>query len=206
MITSKIKKLLAIAENVPGTPEAVTAAAIALKLMKQHAVAQSDLAECDVDPIEHAIMPSTNTALWRRSLIEVVAQHCSCSSLFVQGQVRVYGHTTELAAALFLIGLLEAQITAEGWGYVDSRLTPATHSDVNRFLCSAVSRVQSRLRALHQVDTAMVGTGLALARGYAVSAFVQARWQPAPGSYSLEGHRAGYAAGDRIRLGLKEVT
>lgn len=207
-VEEKIKKLLALAENVPDTPEGITAAKIALKLMKEHAVKVSLDGGID-DPITFRVVPTEHRLLmWRRSLAEVVAQHCSCRSLLVGGKLRIYGHIHDVEAALYLLDLLETQVVSEGWTYADSLLdVPGKYATVDRFLRAAILRIRNRLVELTHAESPVDDKGgqLMALRDLAVDAHIRAQYEVANRDYAVEGSAAGYAAGGRVRLGLTEV-
>jgi hypothetical protein len=204
MIADKIAKLLALAENVSGTPEGITAASIAMKLMKEHAIEYGDLA--GAEEIEQRDVPGENLAMWRRSLVEVVAKHCQCRSLKIGPKLVMFGHTNDLETALYLLTLLEAQVASEGWTFADARRYSANrYTDVDSFLRTVVIRLHSRLSELRAEDEETVGTALVVQRGNEVDAFVSARSKVDRNAYSPALSREGLRAGDRIRLGLPEL-
>ena len=81
-IMDKIRKLLRLAES-DNENEAESAARIAAKLMREHAVTQSSLSESallEEDPVGvHAFEVGTST--WRIQLAWAMATHCSVSAL-----------------------------------------------------------------------------------------------------------------------------
>ncbi len=201
MITDKIQKLLALAEDTEGTPEGILAAKLAMKLMKEHAIEYGDLA--GAEEVEQRDVPGENMAMWRRGLVEVVAKHCQCRSLKIGPRLVMFGHTHDIETALYLLDLLETQVVTEGWTFHD-RCPGVSYAGVDTFLRSVVIRLRARLIELHAEDAQAPGTALVVRRGAEVDAFVSARNQVDRGAHSVNLSREGLRAGDRIRLGLPE--
>jgi hypothetical protein len=172
----RIRQLLAIADDAPGTPEGITAAKIALKLIHAHAVDVDN--DARDEPVTYRTIPNdAEWPMWRRNLAEVVARHCACRALYVNRQLRVYGHAHDLEAALTLLQLLEAQLVDEGWRYVDSLDATANHyRSVDRFLRSAVGQIRDRLEEVTAEAQESPGTALVVARGSEVDRHLSERF------------------------------
>jgi hypothetical protein len=207
-IIAKVEKMLRVARDQAGTPEGETAAALAHKYMRAHAVSMAEIdldRQLAADPMIQRDV-RTPVSIWRRILLDAVAVHCSCRSLYNSSGgiqiVHVYGHKTDVEVAEFLYAICERQIEAaarhyvagldEWWSRGDKR------SMGNDFRRSAVRGLKVKLAELRKVDREADGTALVVARGDRVSAWVEDTVEyrnstVAARNLNAEGWRAGQA-------------
>lgn len=135
-IINKVKKLQNTAARAEGN-EAETAARIALKLMREHALSQADLDAFDTeeDPLVRyevhfdglCLVTSkevqnwfNKTAGWKRALASAVGGYLGLRTSYREGRPTwaFYGHRSDCLEAVKLYGICAAQIDAECKAYL----------------------------------------------------------------------------------------
>lgn len=154
----RIRKLLAVAADQPGTPEGESAARIARRLMAEHDVAGRDLDPRAVDPIGRVPLAVDGTVRWRRKLAAAVARHCECVLSWSpgQGNAYLYGRTSGIALAEYLLAVFQREVE-EARTRFDHDL-PLMMPEADRrsrwsdFCGSAVLAIEIRLRGLREEE------------------------------------------------------
>lgn len=209
-VLDKIKRLLALAEDQAGLPEGERAAAIAERLMREHAISVAQLAEPPPDPIVEQEQHTTS-ATWRVELVATVARHCSCSAWRMRGSgtVVLVGHTSDVEVARYLFELCVRQIDAAARAFVQGVHPRLRRAHGTAFRRSAVAGLAHKLQAQRDraATTDPSGTALVHRRWTSVEAFME-RAHPhlrsrRGSAYSFS--RAGWDAGQQVQLtgGLK---
>ena len=172
-ITSRIRKLLALAEGSEGS-EAESAARMADKLMREHAVSLHSLREDQIlsqDPMEVTAI-EVGKSTWSIQLAWALATHCNVSALravrrtnrnpWVQGSVDdgkgwkrrtfalAYGHKSDLEVWRYLCSVANREIQRLAKEFRDEYRndyweTPS-RTDVTRFREGAVQGLSTKLR------------------------------------------------------------
>jgi hypothetical protein len=112
-IVEKIKKLLALAEDQAGRPEGEAAAAIALRLMAQHAVEESTLGQ-DTGVVQERVIIATSN--WLKELWWTLANHCQVQAYFskrtrgAQPAMLLFGARADIDVTKYLVGVCEDEI------------------------------------------------------------------------------------------------
>lgn len=119
----KIEKLLRRAKAQEGEPEGETAAAIAARLMAQHAISMDDVSieERKKDPmIRHRVVIAQAT--WERDLFHDIARHCNTKGghHVGSGKASFYGYKTDCEIAEYLFTICRRQIKDACKRYLDS--------------------------------------------------------------------------------------
>lgn len=214
-IVDRIRKALALAEDQAGTAEGDTAAKIARKLMRKHAIEAADLDhEPEDDPMVEYEFEIEKRQQWRRDLAHGLAKHCEVFSLHTYGtnKMTLYGQKSGVEVAEYLYSvvvrqveqLLDAHVAMfmdEGtWGPLT---TGQKRSQRNSFCRSAVWRIRARLKALRQTEenespgtTALMKRQFNEAKQWARSQGV--RWRSTSSDWNWSA--AGAAAGSSVSL------
>lgn len=211
-IHEKIRKLLALAADA-GAGEAETAAAMAARLMAEHAVSLADVAASETrqKPSVGCRQIPVSAAIWESMLVHVVARSCGGvvirqkagreTSLLVYAPEAVIDSMLDLAAYLRLQVLREAAKEA-------ARVRPERVRAWKRsFIVGAISRAGERLREQRrQVAEASRQAGTALATlDHDVERHVASKHPRLKTGRRIlvgAGFGDGRAAGDRLDVGV----
>jgi len=115
-LLSKISKLRSLAENNPNANEAAVAAAMADRLMREHAITTADLdlgALLDADPlVEH--YHKITRASWTAQLAWAIGAHCRVKVLRSRSRsgtsARIFGHQSDVEVFLYLYEVARREI------------------------------------------------------------------------------------------------
>lgn len=211
-IIAKIEKMMRLARSVEGTPEGETAAAIAAKWMRAHAIEMAELdldRLADVDPLTEKGVRVAKS-VWRRNLFHALALHCSCRVLYNshrggKGQrITIYGHKSDVEVVEYLYVICERQISRDATAYVKGLESwrPVRRMG-NNYRRSAVAGLASKLREMRKgaADTDAKGTALVVQRDQRVEDWFEDTNDYTAGRRSDYNHnRDGYAAGLAVDL------
>ena len=213
-IAARIVKALATARDQGGTPEGETAARIAQAMMDEHALSMADLDTAsreEQDPLAMERVDVGDSSMWRRSLMGIVARHCTLRSLYTEGstKMKLFGHAHDIAVASYLFDVIARQVQQgadkhmRGLKNVTSGEARSAH---NAFACSAVRGVKEKLAemAAAKVKAAgPAGTALALQDREArmLAFFERAKGNTSSGAGMVRNHSAaGYQAGKNVSI------
>ena len=212
-IIDRIKKLQALAEGSEGN-EAEQAAALALRLQREHLVTQEELDEKDrdKDPLvrlkvtiiglrlwqDHHHDAPKRTAEWKRQLAGATSRYMDCKWSLRAGTpwLSFWGHQSdcELAQYLFNVAAMQIEADRESW--------EPSSADFRR---SAVNGLESKFNELKRevavADTS--GTAIVIRRKHTVDAWCVEQFKnfrPGKKASSYNHSTAGYQAGKRIKL------
>lgn len=211
---SRIRKLLRLAEDQPGTPEGISALAMADGLMARHGISRSTLqlegAQADFRNRSFAI---GRKEAWRRSLVDAVADYFDCAALYRADEdvVETYGPEASLPQVEYTFAVYLRQLQRRWKAHVEElksleiweRLTLREQLDTRDGFCvSFAAGVKERLerdriqeaREDPAIDALMNAQRRALERWMRRAGV---RWRPSfrkVGSWSNEGFAAGYEA------------
>lgn len=217
-IIDRIQKLRALAEGSTGN-EAEVAAAMADRLMREHAVSLIDLTEDQIlrdDPMADAEF-AISRASWTAQLAWALGEHTRVSVLRTRTYrdakrvtlARAWGHTSDLAVWSYLYEVARREIERaakawqreqEGarWGWGPSR------TDMTRFREGAVyglrAKLQAQRRAAAAAETAETGLVLQSREARAEAAMRAANLRVGTYRGGVGGSSAGYRAGGEIDL------
>lgn len=215
-IIRKIEKMLRLAAATEGTPEGDTAARLAERWMREHAVSMAEIdldKQADLDPLE-TIRYDIKSRMWRMKLFSALARHCSCrityrARSYQRGQfIWAYGHRSDIEVARYLYDVCERQIQAEarrfskklrqaGWDTSDVR------SRACDFRVSAVAGFDSRLREMrrdaNRAATAE-STALVANRRQRAEAYYDSFTHGKASKYERNFCAHGWDAGQRIKI------
>lgn len=210
-VHEKIRKLLALAADA-NAGEAETAAAMAARLMAEHAVTLADIAASEIrqKPSVGCRRVGVSAALWESMLVHVVAE--ACGGVVIREKkgaetaLLVYAPEATIDALLDLAAYLRLQVLREA-AREATRLRPERVRAWKRsFIVGAISRVGERLRQQRQAvaaESAHAGTALATLDD-AVKRHVREQHPRLRSGKRIlvgEGYRDGRAAGDRLDVG-----
>lgn len=185
-IAAKIKKMLGLAEDQMGTPEGETAAALARKLMQQHAieVADLDLVEAqNADPIEKKVTSVELQKNWMRDLFHVVGKHCEVQVVMHprSTQMTIYGHRSGTEVCEYLYRVLARAIATEVVDYLKSEgITRSAYAEwltgYTSYCASAVQGVSAKLASIRKAaqDADPQGAALVLRKADQVQEWIKA--------------------------------
>ncbi len=200
-IVNRIKNLLSRADDQHGTPEGELAAAIAAKMMREHAIQMEDLQEKEkIIQITQEIGRSN----WLRNLLNHVSNFCSCRCWIHSGRpmMSIAGYESDMEIAHYLFDLIKLQIENAAAQYV--RNHPIGGKKIsNDFKMSAVAGVAAKLSAIKAQDKGSdpTGTALVLSRGREVSQWVNERNKLREGhSPGYSHNQSGFEVGKNVRL------
>lgn len=225
-IVEKIRKLLALSEGSAGA-EAATAAAMAHKLMRKHAIEQSALDEAALlaeDPLTRTHLPISR-ASWTAQLGWALATHCNVRALRgsrsfdpetgtyfsrkAQYYLVGYGHASDLAIWEYLYSVAHREIERLAKEYIKAekeRYGYVTRTEMSEWRVSAVAGLRTKLYRMRREARAEPGgskTALVLqSRAQRALAYQESRCT-AGSSYRSTvsaGSAAGRAAGASINL------
>ena len=224
-IVEKIRKLLALSEGSAGA-EAATAAAMAHKLMRKHAIEQSALDEAALlaeDPLTRTHLPISRAG-WTAQLGWALATHCNVRALrgsrwydhengvsFERQQYYLvgYGHASDLAIWEYLYSVAHREIERLAKEYIKAekeRYGYVTRTEMSEWRVSAVAGLRTKLYRMRREARAEPGgskTALVLqSRAQRALAYQESRCT-AGSSYRSTvsaGSAAGRAAGASINL------
>ena len=191
-IVSKIRKLLALAES-DNANEAATAARIADRLMREHAVSMSALDEAallEADPVGVEAF-EVGQATWKVRLAWTLATHCRLSAIrgvrYGEGHPTkvddeghpvplggykrrvfaiAYGHRSDLEVweYLYTVGVREIEAAAKVYRADEADLGyPPTRTQMTAFREGAVNGLGAKLYEQRRAGTARAAAGTALA-------------------------------------------
>jgi hypothetical protein len=224
-IVQKIRKLLALSEGSAGA-EAATAAAMAHKLMRKHAIEQSALDEAALlaeDPLTRIHLPISR-ASWTAQLGWALATHCNVRALrgsrwyddengvsFKRQQYYLvgYGHASDLAIWEYLYSVAHREIERLAKEYIKAekeRYGYVTRTEMSEWRVSAVAGLRTKLYRMRREARAEPGgskTALVLqSRAQRALAYQESRCTAGRNYRSTvsAGSAAGRAAGASINL------
>mgnify|MGYP003144901450 CR=1 FL=1 len=187
-IIERIRKLLSLAEGSSGH-EAETAAAMARRLMREHAVSQATVEESDRpnDPLVRVRVSfdglklrrnsdilgysRTRTAWWKRELASAVGRYLDLRSAYNRGTNVwwFYGYQSDVEVAIYLYDICARQINDACKAHVDSLKhsymcwSPGrSRTAGTEFRQSAVGGLRSKFRELKRTEQNEDPTGFAL--------------------------------------------
>jgi hypothetical protein len=159
-ILTRLKGLLAMAHNQAGEPEGETAARLAEKLMREHAVSAADIPqEFDADPLVEEITQTGARVKWRRLLLNVIARYCQCRLVFYQNDatvVKLYGRKSDVEVSLYIFEIATRQITAALYARPDKSIPPSLWAE------NAVIGFNNKLKEMKDAATVSDTRGSAL--------------------------------------------
>ena len=220
-IIRKIEKLLRLAECQSGEPEGESAARLAEKLMRAHAVEMSDLSleeQAEIDPLLDSGFMIGRLG-WYAGLGWALAIHCNvkayrqtnayCSKTNTSGaRMRIIGYKSDIEIVEYLYDVCLRQINDAYNEYRDFCLmvdgsTPGRAAAI-AFKTSAVGGLSKKLQAMRNAarDDDTTGTAIVLSRLSNVKEFAKERI-PNPGTFRSTASRhsnAGHRAGMHVNL------
>lgn len=221
-IASKILKLLKLAEDQAGTSEGESAARMAHKLMREHAVSVSLGDEQDEDRIQEIY--EVGSANWKRSLMWRLAEHCSVYAIrwskaaqwtgkqwrSNKKNFKLFGKPSNVEICLHLFKVCERQIEKEYQIYretlpswYDRGMVKAAAND---FRTSAVRGLASKLEDMRKEAQSEDAQGTALVAQERAQAEAWAKDSGKVGKVTqtrmptTRYNQDGYNAGRRVRL------
>jgi hypothetical protein len=221
-IVDRIRKLLALSGS-SNANEASTAAAMAHRLMVEHAISMESLQEGELlskDPVKMVALP-IGRATWAIRLAWVLGAHCNVSVVRAQRgwafgargsnarrvHAVAYGHTSDLQVWEYLYSVARKEIERltkayrkaeiRDWGYI-------TRTECTQFREGAVNGLGDKLYEQRKAarTSEPTSTGLVLqSRAQRAKAAMNAA-NPALGHYQggVGGSNAGHRAGQSIQL------
>lgn len=220
-IIRKIEKLLRLAECQSGEPEGESAARLAEKLMRAHAIEMSDLSleeQAEIDPLLDSGFIIGRLG-WYAGLGWALALHCNveayrqthgyCPKTNKSGpRLRIIGYKSDLEIVEYLYAICVRQIDSAYGEYRDFCVmvdgSPPGRGAAIAFKTSAVGGLKKKLHAMRNAakvaDT--TGTAMVLARSSNVRDFARVR-VPNPGTFRSTASRhsnAGHRAGMHVNL------
>lgn len=212
-VVRKIQKLLRLADNQSGEPEGESAARLAAKLMRAHAIKMADLSleeQQEQDPLVDHTFP-IKTLGWYAELMWVLAEHCGVAAYRVREHsgttMRILGHRTDVEVIEYLYQICLRQIEeayAKHRDFYKSKGYKLTRGQAISYKTSAVWGLDEKLIKIRteaqQKDA--TGTAMVLSRGQAVTKFAESLL-PNVGTFraSTTPHNdAGYQAGKAVNL------
>ena len=215
-IVDKIRKLQALAAGSEGH-EAASAAALARRLMAEHALSTADLTLSALladDPLGDDALPITR-ASWTAQLAWALGRHTQVEVVRTTGRglgvrAQAWGHQSDLAVWRYLyeVAHREIQRSAAEWRrrYLAAYGVSPSRSAGTRFREGAVAGLDAKLQRQRRADAgdtdAAACTALALAGRAARALAAQEAACPTAGVYrgGVGGSPEGYRAGGQISL------
>lgn len=171
MRASRVRKLLALAEDRAGTPEGETAARLARRLLREHQqeLAGLSLEEQDrVDPFVRRELLLGGSAHWRCRLFCAVALHCGCVAGYRPGAGVgwLYGRQGAVEVAEHLYLVLARALTHERVMFLFTRGAGLGELErdraANNFCQSAILALESRMQQQREQERDLAPEGFAL--------------------------------------------
>ena len=210
-IIRKIQKLLRLAKDQTGAPEGESAARLAERLMRAHAIEIKDLPEDDQDKIDPIVEESIfiQRLGWYAELMWGLADHCNVTAFRVTlkkgSSMKIIGHKTDVEIIEYLYEVALNQINAAYEAHRrEMRLNgrKLSRKDAVSFKTSATKGFVDKLEKMRKDAKNAAGTSLVLSRG-AKSAAVADSLYPDVGTFKPKTpphSSAGYAAGGEINI------
>ncbi|MEL6343890.1 MAG: hypothetical protein AAFV53_12205 [Myxococcota bacterium] len=203
---TRLRRLIALAEDQAGTPEGELAARLARQIMAERRATLTalDLEQRNAqDPFIRQPLDLGGKAYWRRRVASLTAIHCDCVCSFSGNNARLSGRQSSVVVAAYLYRVMSRSITWEQTAWLGQRQLLDHATAGNDFAQSAVLALENRLAALRDAENEDVDvTALVKRDRRALLAWLAERGvtlkadAPFPFAYSQDG----YAAGRRIPL------
>jgi hypothetical protein len=199
---SRLRKLVALAEDQAGTPEGDIAARLAREIMsaRRKELQGHDLGTRErLDPFTRKAIDLGGSAFWRRRVASLTALHCECLCSFVGPEARLSGRQSTVLVAEYLYRVMSRSIVLEQVAWLGERDLLEDTRAANDFAQSAVLALDSRLRDMREEArhdpqaAALARTDQDALRRWLAQRGVRLRKEaPFPFAYSQEGYEAGY--------------
>ncbi len=212
-IISRLKKMMALAQDQAGRPEGELAAKKAHALMMQHAIEMVDLGSDEPQEEIDTLKMKIGHSNWKRSLLNVIASYCNCSMYFISATPTgcIVGFPAEVEVAKYLYGVVVREIERHSKAYVKSYCKNRPwidRGDKRRlgtsFKVSAVQGVREKVNAIKAASqtTNEVGTALMVNRKQKVDQWVKENlnMRSHRNSYQTNYNEAGFRAGKNVSL------
>jgi hypothetical protein len=212
-IISRLKKMMALAQDQAGRPEGELAAKKAHALMMQHAIEMVDLGSDEPQEEIDTLKMKIGHSNWKRSLLNVIAKYCNCSMYFHSatptGCIVGFPAEAEVAKYLYEVVCKEIERHCKSWLKIYCKDKPWLERGDKRklgtsFKRSAVQGVREKVQSIEDASKVSneVGTALMVNRKQQVNQWVaeNLNLQSARSTYQSSFNEAGHRCGKNVSL------
>lgn len=153
---TRLRRLIALAEDQAGTPEGDLAARLARQIMDARRTELQDLdleSRNAADPFERVDLALGGEAYWRRRVASLTARHCECLCSFAGSRARLSGRRSNVLIAEYLYRVMSRFVSWEQTAWLGRHGLLDDPQAANDFAQSAVLALSNRLEEMRRGET-----------------------------------------------------